>query len=305
MKKFLERNFNREITYKSNGYTFIKGKMIKNNLKWNENIDKDGFHSSFININDNIKHKKDIININNWLYYCNYNNVHDITIYMNNPNINVLSKYLEPVKISSEELYIKNISINYNESLYNFFIKNTKMNNDIKIKNQNNNNIYGLRSIKISSFQINEKNYNSNKILNIIHYSQILGFKPLFIYNDMEIIKDCILKYNIDRMYNININILDFDKYNIFTVISNKINNFNNSLYNYYGKEVDYNYVLNIYIKWEHFIEKYENENIINKLNNDISKLKQTYKFKINIYIPSYIKYLIGYNLENIIYYYP
>jgi hypothetical protein len=154
MRKFIKREFNREITY-NNGYTFIKGIMIKQNLKWNENINKDGFHSSFINMNNNIKLKKDIININNWLYYCNYNNVHDITIYMDNPNINVLSKYLQPVKIANEELYMRNISIHYNELIYNFYIKNTKMNNEIRIKNQNNTNIYGTRSIKISSFQIN------------------------------------------------------------------------------------------------------------------------------------------------------
>ena len=218
MRKFIKREFNREITYNNNGYTFIKGNMIKQNLKWNENINKDGFHSSFINMNNNIKLKKDITNINNWLYYCNYNNVHDITIYMDNPNINVLSKYLQPVKIANEELYMRNISIHYNELIYNFYIKNTKMNNEIRIKNQNNTNIYGTRSIKISSFQINEKNYNYNKIINIIHNMQILGHKPLFIYNDIDLVKDGILKYNIDRIYNINIDVLDYDKNNIFTI---------------------------------------------------------------------------------------
>jgi hypothetical protein len=305
IKESIKKQFNRVITYKNNGYTFIRGSMIgygnKPNLIWNENIDKDGYHYSFLNMNNNnIKLKNDVININNWLNYCNYNYVHEISIYMQNPNLNSLLKYLQPVKEANEELNIRNISISNCNILYNFYTQNNIMNNDIKLKNKYNNEIYGLRTINLLSFYIDKKNYNQNKILSIINSTKHFGLKPLYIYNNIDIVKDDTLKYKFTKIYNYNFNILEIEPsiFNIF--IKNKVEHFNKLLNNCYGNIVDCyigDYTLNIYIKFDHIISEYENENIINKLNESIFILEKMdickLKLKFNIYFPKHIRILL------------
>ena len=62
------------------------------------------------------------------------------------------------------------------------------------------------------------------------------------------------------------------------------------------------NHTLNIYIKWRHFIDQHKNEKILNKLNINILKLKNIYKFNFNLFLPNYIKYLLKTNLTVIKY---
>jgi hypothetical protein len=286
------------VTYKKNGIEYIRGSIKGYNLIWNERIDRDGYHCSFINITNNIKLKKDIINLNNLIDYNNNNNVKDIFIYMNNPNIKLLLNNLQQIKKSNEELNIRNISIDNYDIIKDFYIKN---------------NLYkessGMRTVVLSSFYIDRFNYNKDKLTNIIDFikkyynNKKIELKPSFIYND--IIKDDILEYNFNKIYNINIDILDLERNIINKFISNKIEKFYILLFsNVQTKEYNYNnYILNIYIKWDHFVEQYENESLINKLNIDILNLKKKYKFNFNIYLPTYIKYLLKTNISFIKYY--
>ena len=97
---------------------------------------------------------------------------------------------------------------------------------------------------------------------------------------------------------------LDYDPNDIDKIINTKVDKFNNFLHNFYGKDIiDYNYyTLNIYIKWGHFIDQHQNEKILNKLNINILKLKNIYKFNFNLFLPNYIKYLLKTNLTVIKY---
>jgi len=299
------KKFSRVISYKKNGNIYLRGSINGQKFNWNEHINKDGYHTSFIKIND-IKTKNDVFNINNYIDCCNNNNVDDLFIYMKNPNIKLLVNNLENVKYSNEELNINNISIDNYDILNDFYSQNKEKILDVnKILSKKFNSL-GKRNIVISSFYIDEFNYNSNNLLNIINFIKVNELKSSLIYNitdenfiiskehePINNIKNNI--YNINNIYNLNIDMLDYDPNDIDKLINIKVDNFNNFLHNFYEKDIiDYNnYTLNIYIKWEHFIDQHQNEKILNKLNINILKLKNIYKFNFNLFLPNYIKYLL------------
>ncbi len=253
-------------------------KLAKNYFKkynelWYDILDVHGYKSCYINLNTKMKNKNDVKYFNKWLNYCNNKKYYEISVYMNNPNIYVLNNKLQNVKISNEDIFIRNISIQYDKYFMDLYNKNTEQNNRIKnmMNKPNINNIYGLRNIIPASFYITEYNYDITKIYNICNFTNMYGLKPSYVYNNMEIVNDVLLQFTYDRIYNYKLDTNDID------IVINKINSFENRL-------------SKLYIFQHKCIKKYTLNIFIYSNNIEIIKLYEylAYKnimFKCNIYL--------------------
>lgn len=265
MNRINYKKYNIISEYSIKGTYYRKG-IFSKNINWYEQIHKDNFSISSINLENNVMSKKVVRNINDWLTYCNKNNINEVNIYINKPNIKILSNNLQNILNCDEEFNIRNISINYVDDYINFH-KKTVENNLIK-----NDNIKGTRNLRISSFNVNNNNYNQTNIQKIINFNNNLFIN----YNIPNIIFDNLSNIKFNRYYNfeINDNIINIEK---------KILEIQKNLESFYKN--DYYKFIDYYTIFFHIKTKSNSNNLINQIEaiNNLKKIKDNIMLEFNV----------------------
>jgi hypothetical protein len=264
------KNFNK-IKQISQNNIFFKNEYLKN-IYWYETIHKDGHYIANLDLNaNNTDTKKSIFYFNDWLSYCSNNKIHDINIFIDNPNIKKLSNNIQNISYSNESFYFRNMLLKYDNDFIHFTKKTNYMNSNIETKYKNNNIIYGQRHIKLLSCNIDYKNYNIDKIHNLLNYDLNIMMNYNIQYPIIDSSKNLLFK----RFYNETIVFKNSD-----LLISN-LYNFQKKLENNYSNK-ELNIILPYYIK-NIFIKN--NDFNTDDLKNDLYKIKNNIIFNNNIYI--------------------
>lgn len=266
--------FNKIIQLEKNGFFVNKGEYL-NNIYWSEKVFKDGSSEAFLDINqDTLTTKKSIIHLNNWLKYCSDKKIYDISVIINNPNIKTFSNNIHNMQnqfFSNEFFYFRNMSLKYDNNYIHLINKTNKMNDNIIKKYKNNNTIYGQRDIKLFSCNIDNKNYDIDKINNLLNFDKNI----IMNYNVQLPIIDSTKNILFKRNYIERISCSDSKK------IISKLFDFQKKLeMNYSSKEL--NVIIPFYVK--NIFIKNDKINLFD-LQNDLYKVRKNLLFNFNIYL--------------------